>query len=227
MEDRSALQRLSERQRRQLQHILKRIDSLTLSQRRTDEETSEQTRSSSHSSLLTDDGSQVTPLRHPMTLRSCNEMANKTAQATTSTLTAFSTIEPVVRASSPVPPGYKFLPKGNPYLTRNARAQTQLAHQVVYAVVNNDKKQVGIRVPSSIYDAVLQSEKATRQNRRQIVIERDMSLEKRFREASEYQTQPFPPFVAMARRFYFVSPLPIIKSQPNHNSSFSVPPHTP
>ncbi|KAI0875289.1 hypothetical protein GGS24DRAFT_456214 [Hypoxylon argillaceum] len=49
-----------------------------------------------------------------------------------STLPALSKIEPVVRASSPLPPGYKFLPKGNVYMTRHCRQQTHLAHQTVY-----------------------------------------------------------------------------------------------
>ncbi|GAW24859.1 hypothetical protein ANO14919_144540 [Xylariales sp. No.14919] len=133
---------------------------------------------------------------HPMTRRSSTRDSmhnrdstisdNTTTQlphASTSALPTFSTVEPVIRESSPMPPGYSFVPKGDPYLTRHCRQQTQQAHQVVYVVVNNAKKQVGIRVPESIYTEVLQSESATRQSRQQKVKKSDEDLEKRFRDA--------------------------------------------
>ncbi|KAI1420715.1 hypothetical protein F5Y12DRAFT_771647 [Xylaria sp. FL1777] len=106
-----------------------------------------------------------------------------TTQLSSSTLLAFSTKEPVVRATSPIPLGYSFVPKGDPYLTRNCRRQTQQSHQLVYAVVNDQKKHIGIRVPYHIHAAVLQSESTTRLARRQKVRKHDESLEKRFSEA--------------------------------------------
>ncbi|KAF2970546.1 hypothetical protein GQX73_g3032 [Xylaria multiplex] len=113
------------------------------------------------------------------------DMMPQLSQATAPTMQDFLAIEPVVHASSPMPTGYDFVSKGNPYITRNCRRQTQLAHQVVYAVVNDEKKQIGIRVPWSVHAAVLQDERATRLERQQKVRKYDESLEKRFREASE------------------------------------------
>ncbi|KAI1110363.1 hypothetical protein F5Y14DRAFT_429166 [Nemania sp. NC0429] len=164
-------------------------------QRRKDDETREQAKPNPQSGLPIDEASQATPPQHHMTLRSSSNTitAMKTTQASTPTLTVLSTVEPVVRASSPLPPGYMFLPKGNPYMTRNAREQTRRARQVAYAVVNDDKKQIGIRVPSSICEAVSQSEKTTRLIRRQAVIEHDLSVEKRFREAILSRFPRIPP----------------------------------
>ncbi|GAP89973.2 putative alanine and arginine rich protein [Rosellinia necatrix] len=100
-----------------------------------------------------------------------------------SALPTSSAIEPVVRASSPMPPGYTFVPKGDPYLTRHCRRQTQEAHQVVYVVVDDKKKQIGIRVPIHIQASVKRSEIETRSTRKQLVRKSDESLEKHFREA--------------------------------------------
>ncbi|KAI3327201.1 hypothetical protein HD806DRAFT_486388 [Xylariaceae sp. AK1471] len=151
----------------------------------------------------------ATASRHGMTLRnstkqdlvhnqdshsnSSSDLMPRPSRATTSTLPAFSTVEPVVRASSPMPHEYNFVPKGNPYVTRNCRQQTQRTHQVVYAVVNDDKEQIGIRVPSSIYAAVLQSEVATRQDRQRIVRKHDEALEKCFSEAILAEFPRMPP----------------------------------
>ncbi|KAI1130987.1 hypothetical protein F5Y10DRAFT_93761 [Nemania abortiva] len=140
-----------------------------------------------------------TAARHGMTLRNgglqgtTHKQARPTSQADASALPGFSTIEPVVRASSPLPQGYKFLPKGNPYMTRNCRQRTQLAHQVVYAVVNDEKKQVGIRIPASIHDAVEQSERSTRQSRQQNVMKHDKSVEECFRKAILDRFPQIPP----------------------------------
>ncbi|KAI0452061.1 hypothetical protein F5B21DRAFT_516334 [Xylaria acuta] len=146
--------------------------------------------------------------RHRMTLRSSGthvSMNNRdngvydtkeTTQlscADGSSLPAFSTTGPVVCASSKMPPGYRFVPKGDPYVTRNCRQRTRQAHQVTYAVVNDEKKQVGIRVPLPIYTAVLESASATRDHRRLIVKKRDEDLEKRFREAILAQFPRIPP----------------------------------
>ncbi|KAI8627010.1 hypothetical protein F5Y19DRAFT_443980 [Xylariaceae sp. FL1651] len=105
----------------------------------------------------------------------------------------FPTIEPVVRASSPMPRGYCFVPKGNPYVTRNCRQQTQRAHEVVYAVIDGSKKQLGIRVPTSIYTSVLTSEAVTRLDRQQAVKKHDEALEKQFSDAILKQFPRMPP----------------------------------
>ncbi|KAI0522127.1 hypothetical protein F5B22DRAFT_592913 [Xylaria bambusicola] len=95
---------------------------------------------------------------------------------------AIATNEPVVCHTSPMPKGYSFVRKGNTYVTRNCRRQTQESDQIVYAVVNPKKQKVGIRVPTPIYEAVLESEHATRLDREAKVKKRDESIEEHFRE---------------------------------------------
>ncbi|KAK5627059.1 hypothetical protein RRF57_002774 [Xylaria bambusicola] len=112
----------------------------------------------------------------------CSTMAMQVSQGPLAMM-AFATSEPVVRHTTPMPKGYSFVRKGNTYLTRNCRRQTQESHQIVYAVVNEEKKQVGIRVPTPIYQVVLKSEHATRLDREAKVRKRDESIEERFREA--------------------------------------------
>jgi hypothetical protein len=131
-------------------------------------------------------------VHNPATHVSSSEITSRPSRASTSTLPAFSTIEPVVRASSHMPHGYTFVPKGNPYVTRNCRQQTQRARQVVYAVVDDGKKQIGIRVPQSVYAAVVQSEGATRLDRERNVRKHDEALKKRFSDASEYSVEQTP-----------------------------------
>ncbi|KAI0805183.1 hypothetical protein GGR55DRAFT_657406 [Xylaria sp. FL0064] len=139
--------------------------------------------------------------KHHMTLRGkadssvSNRDTKRTTQppnANTSTLPSFSTIEPVVRDTSRMPPGYSFVPKGNPYVTRNCRRQTQQSHKVVYAVVNDRKKQVGIRVPGAVHADVLQSEKATRSDRRELVRKNDETIEKSLGKAIRKQFPRLP-----------------------------------
>ncbi|KAJ2995229.1 hypothetical protein NUW58_g1335 [Xylaria curta] len=130
--------------------------------------------------------------------RDSTECDSKTAtplsHASASTLPTLSKHrEPVVRDSSPMSHGYSFVPKGNPYLTRNCRQRTQQEGQLVYAVVNDAKKQVGIRVPSSIYREVLRAESATRTSRQQMVKKRDEGIEARFKEAILAQFPRIPP----------------------------------
>ncbi|KAI1820080.1 hypothetical protein F4861DRAFT_524533 [Xylaria intraflava] len=111
----------------------------------------------------------------------------------TSAVPVSSTVEPVVRASSPMPRGYRFVPKGNPYMTRHCRQKTQEAHQVVYVVIDARKKQLGIRVPWSVYTAVQQSEAATRAERQKTVRKRDETTDKRFSEAILVRFPRIPP----------------------------------
>ncbi|KAI0123966.1 hypothetical protein BJ170DRAFT_598295 [Xylariales sp. AK1849] len=91
--------------------------------------------------------------------------------------------EPVVRHSTPLPAGYVFVPKGNVYITGNCRRQAQATSQTVYAVVNNDKRALGIRVPSNIYASVRAAEANTRQTRASAVQKRDDALERQFCDA--------------------------------------------
>ncbi|KAF3025946.1 hypothetical protein E8E14_014960 [Neopestalotiopsis sp. 37M] len=90
--------------------------------------------------------------------------------------------EPVVRMSTPMPDGYVFVSKGNVYMTANCRKQTQAAGQTVYAVVDKNKRGVGIRVPRPIRDTVWDSEAATRKDREAAVKKHDEALELKFRQ---------------------------------------------
>ncbi|KAI0195535.1 hypothetical protein EV127DRAFT_331881 [Xylaria flabelliformis] len=133
-----------------------------------------------------------------MTLRSScahvdSQKTTPVSHVDTPSLSALTTTEPVVRASSTLPPGYSFVPKGDPYMTRNCRKQTQQAHQVVYAVVDDKKKQIGIRVPLSIHTAVLESARATRDHRQLLTKKRDEDIEERFRIAILEQFPRMPP----------------------------------
>ncbi|KAI1739081.1 hypothetical protein F4680DRAFT_422797 [Xylaria scruposa] len=122
-----------------------------------------------------------------------SQNTTQVSHADDSSLPAISTLEPVVRASSTLPPGYSFVPKGDPYITRHCRKRTQLARQVVYAVVDDEKKQVGIRVPLPIHTAVLESARATRDQRQLLTKKRDEDIEERFRIAILKQFPRMPP----------------------------------
>ncbi|EHA52838.1 hypothetical protein MGG_05118 [Pyricularia oryzae 70-15] len=85
--------------------------------------------------------------------------------------------EPMVTASTPMPPGYRFVSKGNVYITKNCRKKTQAAGKTVYVVVESLKtkrvKTLGIRVPTDIYSEVAESERQTRTARATNVQKRD------------------------------------------------------
>ncbi|TLD16743.1 uncharacterized protein PgNI_01171 [Pyricularia grisea] len=85
--------------------------------------------------------------------------------------------EPMVTASTPMPPGYRFVSKGNVYITKNCRKNTQAANKTVYVVVESLKtkrvKTLGIRVPADIYSEVAESERQTRTARATNVQKRD------------------------------------------------------
>ncbi|KAH8197143.1 hypothetical protein TruAng_008709 [Truncatella angustata] len=100
--------------------------------------------------------------------------------------------EPVVRRSTPMPKGYVFVPKGNVYVTGNCRKQTQAAGQTIFAVVDKNKRAVGIRVPRDVHAVVLASEALTRQDRASAVQKRDHGLERTFREAVKKLTPKAP-----------------------------------
>jgi len=91
--------------------------------------------------------------------------------------------EPTVSISTPPPPGYHLVPKGNPYMTLNCRKQTQLSGKKVYNVVDKHKHPIGIRVPRSIYTSVLASFTATKDTRADAVRRRDSRLEDTYRDA--------------------------------------------
>ncbi|EJT81147.1 hypothetical protein GGTG_01131 [Gaeumannomyces tritici R3-111a-1] len=77
--------------------------------------------------------------------------------------------EPQVSPKSPVPAGYRFVPRGNVYITANCRKKTHAAGATVYLVVDPSVRGranvKGIRVPSGIHDEVVAAEQQTRAKR--------------------------------------------------------------
>lgn len=72
-----------------------------------------------------------------------------------------------------MPKGYGFLPKGIRYKTLHCRKLTHGAGQKLYIVVDNKKKQTGIRVPNTILQQVHSQAKRTYSARRDAVAKRD------------------------------------------------------
>ena len=91
--------------------------------------------------------------------------------------------EPEVRFFSPMPAGYKFVPKGDVYITKNCRKKTHEAGKTLYVVVNKNKKPIGLRCPESIYKQVEADHQATAGSRALAVQKRDAAIEGAFEEA--------------------------------------------
>ncbi|KLU89180.1 hypothetical protein MAPG_08154 [Magnaporthiopsis poae ATCC 64411] len=79
------------------------------------------------------------------------------------------TQEPEVSPKSPLPVGYRFVPKGNVYITANCRKKTHAIGATVYLVVDPKVKGrasvKGIRVPHEVYQEVATAEQQTRAKR--------------------------------------------------------------
>ncbi|KAH8433513.1 DUF2293 domain-containing protein [Aspergillus melleus] len=74
----------------------------------------------------------------------------------------------------PMPEEYVFVPKGDVYVTRHCRSKTKESERTVYVVYENDGKYpLGLRVPSDIHSAVLESAAATADSRASAVKLRD------------------------------------------------------
>jgi hypothetical protein len=91
--------------------------------------------------------------------------------------------EPEVRAHGPMPKGYRFVPKGNVYITKNCRKKTHDADKTLYVVVDKRDKPLGLRCPAYIYHAVMREHKATAEQRAAAVQKRDAAIEESFEEA--------------------------------------------
>lgn len=88
-----------------------------------------------------------------------------------------------VRATTPMPQGYTFVPKGNVYITKNCRKKTHEAERSLYVVLDKRKKLVGLRCPTSIYEMVVSQDQATAPQRAEAVLKRDAAIEDNFEEA--------------------------------------------
>lgn len=91
--------------------------------------------------------------------------------------------EPEVPAHEPMPKGYRFVPKGNVYITKNCRKKTHEAERTLYVVVNKKGKPTGLRCPAYIHNAVMGDDNATAAQRAEAVQKRDAAIEDNFEEA--------------------------------------------
>ncbi|EHK44025.1 hypothetical protein TRIATDRAFT_244959, partial [Trichoderma atroviride IMI 206040] len=87
--------------------------------------------------------------------------------------------EQTVSPEAPMPKGYGFLRKGNPFMTGLCRRKTLDAKKTLYVVVNQGKQE-GLRAPKWILHQVFSEEKATRERRRGAVERRDAATEDAF-----------------------------------------------
>ncbi|KAK0738275.1 hypothetical protein B0T18DRAFT_474535 [Schizothecium vesticola] len=91
--------------------------------------------------------------------------------------------ETSVPATTPLPPGYCFIPKGDVYITKNCRLRTLAANRPLYIVHDARDRRIGLRCPSSIAAAVEADSRATAATRAAAVQKRDASHEKAFEAA--------------------------------------------
>ncbi|KAI0139559.1 hypothetical protein F4776DRAFT_662512 [Hypoxylon sp. NC0597] len=98
----------------------------------------------------------------------------------------------VVSIHTPIPTGYKFLPRGDPYMTLNCRKKARAEGYDVYVVRNRKHQQIGIRVPAAIHDRVQEKAEQTRKSRADAVQRKDKRVETNFRNSilSQYPKIP-------------------------------------
>ncbi|PNY27269.1 Uncharacterized protein TCAP_02801 [Tolypocladium capitatum] len=90
--------------------------------------------------------------------------------------------EPTVSRNTPMPNGYGFLEKGNPFMTALCRRKTHASRETLY-VVHWQRVPVGLRAPKWILDEVFAEERETRSRRRAAVEKRDGNTEEEFKHA--------------------------------------------
>jgi hypothetical protein len=96
---------------------------------------------------------------------------------------AAETNEPGVRADDPMPDGYKFVPKGNVYITKNCRKKTHDAGKRLYVVLDKRDRTIGLRCPTHIYHDVMSDNNATATQRAEAVQKRDAAIHDNFEDA--------------------------------------------
>lgn len=96
-----------------------------------------------------------------------------------------------VSPSKPMPKGYAFLPRGDPYKTLHCRKLTHEAGKPLYVVEIGvkRKKVLGIRVPKSIFFQVQSQARETLASRRAATEQRDAAL---VRQAASAIDDQFP-----------------------------------
>ncbi|KAK4465693.1 hypothetical protein QBC42DRAFT_336096 [Cladorrhinum samala] len=92
-------------------------------------------------------------------------------------------MEHEVRRSAPMPDGYTFVPKGDVYITKNCRKQTNEANKPLFVVLDKKGKPLGLRCPTYIHEAVLRQHHETAPKRAAAVQKRDTAIQEQFKEA--------------------------------------------
>ncbi|KAJ4993428.1 hypothetical protein SVAN01_00976 [Stagonosporopsis vannaccii] len=87
-----------------------------------------------------------------------------------------SVTEVTICSSASLPKGYSFLPKGIRYKTLHCRKLTHEAGKTLYVVVDAKKRQLGLRVPTSILHQVHRQAKDTLSARLTAVEKRDVAF---------------------------------------------------
>ncbi|KND90490.1 hypothetical protein TOPH_04663 [Tolypocladium ophioglossoides CBS 100239] len=90
--------------------------------------------------------------------------------------------EPIVSQGTPMPHGYGFLKKGNPFMTALCRRKSRASGETLY-VVHSQRVPVGLRAPKWILDEVVAEECETRAKRQAAVEKRDGDTEEEFKRA--------------------------------------------
>ncbi|KAK4124047.1 hypothetical protein N657DRAFT_547818, partial [Parathielavia appendiculata] len=87
----------------------------------------------------------------------------------------------------PMLKGYRFVPKGNVYITRHCRKRTHEADKTLYVVVDKkdkkDNKPLGLRCPAHIYHAAMREHATTAAQRADAVQKRDAAISENFESA--------------------------------------------
>lgn len=99
--------------------------------------------------------------------------------------------EEQVTPATPMPKGYKFLKKGNPFLTAQCRRRTIAEGKALY-VVTDKSQTLGLRAPRWIINQVFEEEKKTRTKRKEAVSARDTAMEAAFEDATRRQFPDMP-----------------------------------
>ncbi|OTA77268.1 hypothetical protein M434DRAFT_63888, partial [Hypoxylon sp. CO27-5] len=98
----------------------------------------------------------------------------------------------VVSIDTPIPHGYKFLPKGDPHKTLNCRKKARAEGHIVYVVHNPKHQQIGIRIPAAIHDRVQEKSEPTQQSQAKAVQRKDKKMEAEFRGSVRSQFPQIP-----------------------------------
>ncbi|KAK3175734.1 hypothetical protein K4F52_010033 [Lecanicillium sp. MT-2017a] len=99
--------------------------------------------------------------------------------------------EEQVTPATPMPTGYKFLKKGNPYLTSLCRRMTLAEGKRLFVVIEKSKA-LGLRAPKWIINHAYNEERGTRTKRQEAVATRDSAIERAFADAAREQFPDMP-----------------------------------